>query len=144
MSIQMVDCGRGLPESVRLLDSARLRLVLVFVAKSVRPVEMEHPVGIDSSLVVFQSHGIRVLLTVAEDPIFGQLMKPGHRLAGLPRLPCRKTLRTGCFYSIDRSKHEDMNPGFLIDRQPRVIGGTLIGKSRGGGKGIVMDKMTVR
>lgn len=42
-------------------------------AESVRTVEMEHLVGIDSSLVVFESHGIRVLLSVEEDPIFGQL-----------------------------------------------------------------------
>jgi hypothetical protein len=42
-------------------------------AEAVRPVEMDQPDGIDSSLAVFESHGIRVLLTVEEDPIFGEL-----------------------------------------------------------------------
>lgn len=42
-------------------------------AKTVKPVEVQQPEGIESSLVVFESHGMRILFTVEEDPIFGQL-----------------------------------------------------------------------
>ena len=42
-------------------------------ANAVAPVPMEQPDGIDSSLVLFESHGIRVLMTVEEDPLFGQM-----------------------------------------------------------------------
>lgn len=40
---------------------------------NVRQVELPQPDGIDSSLVLFERHGICVLLSVEEDPIFGQL-----------------------------------------------------------------------
>ena len=39
----------------------------------VTPVGLEQPEGVDSSLVAFEHGGHRVLLTVEEDPIFGQL-----------------------------------------------------------------------
>lgn len=42
-------------------------------AETVRAVELVQPEGVDSSLVVFESQGIQVLLTVEEDPIFGQM-----------------------------------------------------------------------
>lgn len=42
-------------------------------ADSVVPVPMEQPDGVDSSLVRFESHGIQVLMTVEEDPLFGQM-----------------------------------------------------------------------
>lgn len=41
--------------------------------QAVRPLGLHQPEGVDSSLVVFESHGIHVLMTVDEDPIFGQL-----------------------------------------------------------------------
>lgn len=42
-------------------------------ARAVKAVETKQPEGIDSSLVVLESHGLRILFTVEEDPIFGQL-----------------------------------------------------------------------
>jgi len=44
----------------------------VFEEKVV-PVRWQQPEGIDSSLVVFDSNGMRILMTVDEDPIFGQI-----------------------------------------------------------------------
>lgn len=41
--------------------------------EKVVPVELQHPEGIDSSLVVFDSHETRILMTVDEDPIFAQV-----------------------------------------------------------------------
>lgn len=58
---ELNDCCRSL-----MYDSA-------IFAKAVKAVETKQPAGIDSSLVVFESHGLRVLFTVEEDPIFGQL-----------------------------------------------------------------------
>ena len=51
-------------------------------AKSVKPVEVQQPEGIESSLVVFDSHGMRILFTVEEDPIFGQLTVHLLRVVG--------------------------------------------------------------
>ena len=39
----------------------------------VAPVSLEQPDGVDSSLVAFEHGGFHVLMTVDEDPIFGQL-----------------------------------------------------------------------
>jgi hypothetical protein len=41
--------------------------------QTVEPVQYEQPEGVDSSLVVFTHKGYRVLLTVEDDPIFGQV-----------------------------------------------------------------------
>ena len=42
-------------------------------ANAVAPVSMAQPAGIDSSLVCFESRGVHILMTVEEDPLFGQM-----------------------------------------------------------------------